>query len=227
MSTSFITIIRYELLQASRSPIAFIEPILFFMLVSMLLPLSLSSHIDIDQLAIIGAGFIWICVLLAHLLSLHTLFRDDYHDGTLIQWVLSPTPLIYIIYAKLISHWIICSLPILLTTPLWFWLFHLPEQAFCGFLIILGCSTVLLTVLCAMGAALTVQQNRQTILQGLLILPWYIPVLILASFASNALCQQQIVWISYTYWLAAITTLMLTLLPFLITSALTMMTMSQ
>ncbi len=221
MMTAFITLIRYEVLQASRSPMAFIDPILFFILVSLLFSLSLGANLTL--LNQIGSGLIWVCVLLAQLLSLQTLFQTDYEDGTLTQWILSPTPFILIVYAKIVSHWIISSVPLLIGMPLWLWLFNLPTHALWGFELLLLLSTLTLSVLGSMGAALTLQQGRNTILQGLLILPWCVPVLILASTASTALCTHQTSWVGYTLWLSTMTALIITLLPVLTAQALSIM----
>ena len=111
----FLTM-RREWLLAVRRPVEWLNPLLFFFLVSVLFPLTLAPNVKILQ--IIGPGILWIGLLLAILWSLSRLFQADYEDGSLEQWLFSPYPLPVLIFAKMVAHVLMLAIPVLLIAPL-------------------------------------------------------------------------------------------------------------
>jgi len=156
-------------------------PLLFFILIAVLFPLS--TTVNPNLLKIIGTGVIWVAVLLSTLLSLDHLFRDDFIDGTLEQWVLSPYPLSLLILIKIIAQWLLTSFPIIIIAPIVALMFHLPEHAAFVLMITLLLGTPTLNLIGASVAALTVGLRNSGVLSGLILLPFYIPTLIFATHA--------------------------------------------
>ena len=117
------------------------------------------------------------------MLSLDSLFRSDFDDGSLEQLLLSPHPLTILVFAKIIAHWLVIGLPLLLIAPLLAVFLGLPEQALGTLLITLVLVTPVLSLIGSIGVALTVGLRRGGMILSLLVLPLYVPVLI---FASNA-----------------------------------------
>ncbi len=160
------------------------NPLLFFVVVCALFPLGVSP--EPGQLALLSGGVIWIAALLATLLSLDSLFRSDFDDGALEQLLLAPQPLFLLVLAKVLVHWLSTGLLLTLLTPLLAVMLNLPEPAYPALLAGLFLGTPLLSLIGAIGAALTVGLRRSGVLLSLLILPLYIPVLILGTSAVSA-----------------------------------------
>jgi heme exporter protein B len=161
-----------------------LEPLFFLLLVVVLFPLGVGPSREI--LARIAPGVLWIACLLASLLALDQIFRADFDDGTLEQMVLSPHPLPLLVLAKVLAHWLVTGLPMLLLAPLLALSLALPTAAWPALLATLALGTPLLSLLGAIGTALTVGLRRARMLVPLLILPLYLPVLI---FAAGAVAQ--------------------------------------
>lgn len=157
--------------------------------------------------------------LLAVLLSLDGLFRSDFEDGSLEQWVLSPHPLALLVLAKVLAHWIFSGLALVLLAPLLALMLGLPSHCLPVLLGSLLLGTPVLSLLGAVGAALTVGLKRGGLLLALLILPLYIPVLILGSGALQAALQNMPAT-GHLLWLASLTALAVTLAPFAIAAGL-------
>ncbi len=177
-------VIARDLRIAARGSGQVAQPLLFFTLTCTLFPLAVSPEPAL--LRTIGPGVIWVAALLATLLSLEGLFRSDFDDGSLEQLVISPWPLPLLLLAKVVAHWLLTGLPLLLLSPLLGLLLHLPTAAFGTLLATLALGTPVLSLIGAIGVALTVGLRRGGMLLSLLVLPLYIPVLIFAAGAVSA-----------------------------------------
>lgn len=151
----------------------------FFLIVLMLVPFGIGPESGL--LGRIAPGFLWIAALLATLLSLDRIFQLDYEDGTLDLLATSPLPLESIVLAKSIAHWLTTGLPLSLAAPLLGLLLNLPLQTLPMLAASLLIGTPTLSLLGAFGAALTVGLRRGGLLLSLLVLPLYIPTLILGA----------------------------------------------
>ncbi|MGI9141748.1 MAG: heme exporter protein CcmB, partial [Fluviibacter sp.] len=145
------------------------------------LPLGIGPEPDL--LRKIAPGAMWIAALLATLLGLQRLFAADYADGTLEQMVLSPEPLSILVAGKITAHWLVCGLPLVLLAPVIGLQFDLPADAIGVLMLTLLIGTPLLSLLGAIGAALTLGARGSALLVSLLVLPLYIPTLIFGAGA--------------------------------------------
>lgn len=179
-----VCIIRREWLVAVRNPGQWVNPLLFFIVVVSLFPLGVGP--SPATLATIAPGVLWVSALLAVLLSLGTLFDADYADGTLEQLVLSGQSLPLIVLAKVLVHWMLSGLPLLLVSPLLAVLLNLQLNAIPVLMLSLLLGTLVLSLVGAIGAALTVGLNQAGVLLSLLVLPLSVPVLIFGSSAVAA-----------------------------------------
>ena len=174
-------IIRRDLLLAFRRRAEMANPLLFFVMVVTLFPLAVGAQANLLQA--MAPGVIWVSALLAALLSMDGLFRSDFEDGSLEQLLLSPHPLSILILGKIFSHWLVTGLPLLLVAPLLALFLGLPEKAMPTLWLSLLLATPMLSLIGAIGVALTVGLRRGGMILSLLVLPLYIPVLIFASSA--------------------------------------------
>ncbi|MCP4956054.1 heme exporter protein CcmB [Photobacterium aquimaris] len=184
MLNTLVQIIRRELLIAYRRQADIFNPLWFFIIVITLFPLGIGPEPNL--LARIAPGIIWVAALLAALLSMERLFRDDYLDGSLEQMLLMPVPLSVAAFAKMIAHWLLTGLPLILISPLLAILLSLNWHTWIAVLLTLLIGTPTLSFLGAIGMALTVGLRKGGVLLSLLILPLYIPVLIFATSAIEA-----------------------------------------
>ena len=136
---------------------------------------------DNDLLREIAPGVIWVAALLATLLALDGLFKADFEDGSLEQLILSPQPLSVLVLAKVLAHWLVTGLPLICLSPLLAVVMQLPMRALPALLVSLMLGTLTLSLIGAIGAALTVSLRRGGVLLALLVLPLFIPVLIFGS----------------------------------------------
>ncbi|MGZ8248579.1 heme exporter protein CcmB, partial [Methylomagnum sp.] len=167
----------------------------------------------------IAPGVIWIAALLAALFSLENMFRSDFDDGALEQMALSPHPLSALVLAKVLAHWLVSGLPMLLMAPLLALFLSMPPKAIYALELTLLVGTPLLSLIGAIGVALTVGLRRGGVLLSLLVLPLYIPVLIFATNAVTAAGAGMPVD-GQLYFLAALLALAFTLAPFATAAAL-------
>ena len=172
----FILILLRDLRLSFRRWNELAMPLLFFIIIASLFPLASSP--EISQLRDYGGAVIWISALLSSLLALDGLFRVDEEDGSMEQLILSPTPLGVIVLAKIIAHWIVSGVPLVIASPLLALSFYLPLEALPVFILAIALATPILSVLAAIGAALTVSLRGGGALIGLLMLPMMVPVLI-------------------------------------------------
>ncbi|MDR9828176.1 heme exporter protein CcmB [Vibrio sp. FNV 38] len=184
MSNAFFAVVKRELLIAFRRQADIFNPLWFFIIVITLFPLSIGPEPNL--LARISPGIIWVAALLAALLSLERLFRDDFQDGALEQMMLMPTPLSVLVIAKVLAHWLLTGLPLLLISPLLGILLSLDFDTWLAVALTLIVGTPTLSFIGAIGVALTVGLQKGGVLLSLLVLPLYIPVLIFATSAIDA-----------------------------------------
>jgi heme exporter protein B len=180
-SRAFALLLKRDLTLAYRQRSELVNPLLFFVLVTALFPLGIGA--DPTLLRAIGPGIIWVAALLAAMLSLDSVFRSDFDDGSLEQYLLSAHPLSIMVLAKTIAHWLITGLPLLVVAPLLGILLDLSGAAIWTLVLTLALGTPVLSMVGAIGVALTVGLRRSGMILSLLVLPLYVPVLI---FAANA-----------------------------------------
>jgi heme exporter protein B len=184
VTVAFSALIRRDFLLAYRRRAELLQPLVFLLVVITLFPLGVGPSPQL--LATIAAGVIWIAALLATVLSLDSLFRSDYEDGTLEQMVMSGQPLALIALARIVSHWLFAGLPIVLLSPLLALWMNLPREGVTILLLSLMIGTPVLSLIGAIGGALTVGLKRGGQLLSLLVFPLFVPLLILATSAVNA-----------------------------------------
>jgi len=217
MSRVFFLLILREARLLARRPAELANPLVFFAIVIALFPLAVGPETQL--LRTLSPGLIWVAALLAVLLSLENLFRSDFEDGSLEQWVVSPHPLTVLVLAKVFAHWLFSGLALVLLSPVLAIMLGLPADRVPILLASLLLGTPILSLLGAVGAALTVGLKRGGILLALLILPLYIPVLILGSGVLQA-ALQGLPTLGYLLWMASLMMLTITLTPFAIAAGL-------
>lgn len=210
-------LLKRDLILAYRHRSELANPLLFFVMVISLFPLGISP--ESKDLQVIAPGVIWVAALLAAMLSLDNLFRSDFEDGTLEQLTLSPHSLPLLVLAKVLAHWLVTGLPLILLAPLLGVLLFLPSTAMWTLIATLALGTPILSLMGAIGVALTVGLRRGGMLLSLLVLPLYIPVLIFAAGAVNEAAKGFPV-VGQLYLLGALLTLSLTFSPFATAAAL-------
>lgn len=181
LRSAFAVLLKRDLVLAYRRRAELANPLLFFILITALFPLGLGSNKPILQA--VGPGVIWVAALLAALLSLDGMFRSDFEDGSLEQLMLSSHPVSLLVVAKISAHWLVTGLPLVIVAPLLGVLLSLPGDAIGVLVLTLLLGTPILSLIGAVGVALTVGLRRGGIILSLLVLPLYVPVLIFASDA--------------------------------------------
>jgi heme exporter protein B len=214
---AFWVLLKRDLLLAFRHRGELANPLLFFLMIVTLFPLGVSPAPEL--LSRIAPGVIWIAALLAALFSLESLFRSDFDDGALEQMLLSPFPLPVLVLAKVLAHWLVSGLPMLLLAPLLGLLLAMPAASIAALETTLAIGTPLLSLIGAIGVALTVGLRRGGVLLTLLIMPLYIPVLIFATNAVTAAAAGMPI-AGQLYFLASLLVLALSLAPLAIAAAL-------
>ncbi|MGR5176198.1 heme exporter protein CcmB [Vibrio mediterranei] len=217
MIASMMKIIRRELLIAFRRQADIFNPLWFFIIVITLFPLSIGPEPNL--LARISAGIVWVAALLSALLSLERLFKDDFQDGSLEQMMLMPVPLQLVVMAKIIAHWILTGLPLIIISPLLAILLSLDSNTWIAVVLTLLVGTPTLSFIGAIGVALTVGLQKGGVLLSLLVLPLYIPILIFATSAIDA-ASLGVAYNGQLALLAAMLVGAMTLTPFAISAAL-------
>jgi len=215
--TAFKAIIKRDLLIAFRHRSEILNPLLYFVIISALFPLAIST--EKAFLAKIIPGIIWIAALLSSLLSLDKLFRSDYEDGTLEQMMLSRHSTALLISGKIFAHWLVTGFPLLLIAPVLAAALYMPVNGYAALLYTILLGTPVLSLLGGIGIALTISLRRGGMLLVIMMLPLYVPVLAIASSALKLAIGNEI-YTSELYTLAALLTLSLTLAPIAIASAL-------
>ena len=176
--------LKRELLVVFRAPGDVANPLVFYLMGIALFPLGVGPGPSV--LATIAPGVLWALALLAALLSLDAVFRRDFEDGTLDQLVIHVEPLFLGALTKVAAHWLVTGLPLTLLSPVAALLLYLPGEAVGTLFLSLLLGTPVLSLLGAVGAALTMGLRRGSLLLVLLVLPLYVPVLVLGASAVTA-----------------------------------------
>ena len=179
VSRAFFALLRRDLLLAFRRRTELLLPVMFLLVVVSLFPLGIGPEPAL--LGRIAPGVLWIAALLATVISLESLFRSDFEDGTLEQYVISGHPLTVIVLAKILAHWLVAGLPLVLMSPLLAIWMNLPGPSMGVMIASLALATPVLSFIGAIGAGLTVSLRRGGQLLSLLVFPLYVPVLIVAT----------------------------------------------
>ena len=174
-----LCVVRRDLTVALRRVHDVLTPVVFFAIVVSLFPLGVGP--EPGMLAALAPGVLWVAALLAAMLSLPRMFANDYADGTLEQLVLAPQPLAALVLAKVLAHWLLTGLPLVLLSPLLALQLQLAPDAMPALVLSLLLGTPVLSLLGATGAALTLGLRGGGVLISLLVLPLYTPVLIFGA----------------------------------------------
>jgi heme exporter protein B len=180
----FMWIVKRDLLLAIRRRSDVFTTLFFFIIVVSLFPLSVGP--EINMLRTMAPGIVWVAALLASMLSLGRMFSNDYLDGTLEQMLLSPQSLSFLVLGKVLAHWLVTGVPLVLIAPVLGIQYDLPVEALLVLTITLLLGTPVLSIIGAIGAALTLGLRGGGVLVSLLVLPLYIPVLIFGAGAVEA-----------------------------------------
>ena len=217
MFNLFLAMVRRDLMLALRQKTDIVQTLFFFAVVVTLVPLGVGAEPNL--LRSMAPGVVWVAALFAALLSLPRIFAFDYADGTLEQMVISAEPLSVIVLAKVFAHWLVTGIPITIFTAVFGVMFDLPLEQALVLMLSLLLGTPVLSLVGAIGAALTLGLRAGSVLTSLLVLPLYIPVLIFGTGAT----VQVAISVSPTAYLmvtAALSFLALAAAPFAISAAL-------
>ena len=184
---AFFALLRRDLRLGFRQGIDALVVVLFFLAAGALFPFALGPEPQL--LARIAAGIVMARAALASLLSLDRLFAGALEDGSLDGLALSPLSLELVGLAKVVSHWLMTGLPLLVAAPLLGLLLNLPASLYPILLLALLAVTPALSLLGGLGAALTLGARRGGLLLAFVILPLFIPILILGMGAVSAVAQ--------------------------------------
>lgn len=210
MLRAFYFLLLRDLRLALRNRHELANPLIFFILVVSLFPLAVTP--TSEMLQTMAPGVIWVSALLAVLLSLDRLFKQDYDDGSLDQLMLSPNPLMVLVFAKVAAHWLLTGLPLVIVAPLLGLFMAMPAAAVEVLVYSLLLGTPVLSLIGAIGVSLTVAVNRGGVLLSLIVLPLYIPILIFGANAVDVAMDGLSVK-GQLYFLAAVLALAVSLAP--------------
>jgi heme exporter protein B len=213
----FVVVFKRDLRLAFRRFSEMLNPLLFFAVVTSLFPLAVSA--GVEELRLLGVGVLWVAALLSSLLALDGLFRNDADDGSLEQLLLGPSPLGLIALAKVAAHWVVAGLPLAVLVPIVSLSFYLPASAFVTLACALALATPTISVLVAIGAALTISLKSGGSIIGLLVLPLLSPLLIFGAHATDLAVQGEPAT-GFLYLLASMAVLAVSLGPLAIAAAL-------
>lgn len=177
----FWACVRREWMVNIRRPSELVNAWFFFIVVVSLFPLAIAPKPE--TLQTMASGILWVAALLAVLLSIESLFRDDESAGILEQLLVVPGEMIWVVLAKLLVHWLMIGLPLVLVSPLLGYMLQLPPELLPVVMYSLALGTPSLILIGAIGAGLTVGLQRGGVLLSLLILPLYVPVLVFGAGA--------------------------------------------
>jgi heme exporter protein B len=180
----FRWIVARDLALAWRRRADVLSTLFFFVIVASLFPLGIGPETQL--LRSIAPGVVWVAALLASMLSLGRIFGNDYQDGTLEQMLLTPQPLYLVVLGKVLAQWLVSELPLVLIAPLVGIQFDVAPKTLLILFVSLLIGTPILSLIGAIGAALTLGLRGGGVLISLLILPLYIPVLIFGAGAVDA-----------------------------------------
>ncbi|MEO8308324.1 MAG: heme exporter protein CcmB [Pseudomonadota bacterium] len=203
-------VMRRDLLLAFRRPGDWLQPLAFFLIVTLLFPLALDP--ELGRLRQLAPAALWVALMLASMLALDFLFREDAQDGTLEQFALSGQPFAALLLAKTATHWILTGLPLAMVAPLAAVSLGAPASSIPMVLVTLLLGSVSLSLIGAIGAGLTLGVRRGGALLSLLVLPLAIPTLVFGARATQLAIMGESAE-GPLYLLAALVVLGLTLAP--------------
>ena len=209
--------IAIELGRLVRRRSEFIHPLVFALILVTLFPLALGP--DKDVLSDLAPGILWVAALLSMQLSLDLMFREDFDSGCLEQLCFSQEPLHWLCLQKLAAFWVMTGLPLVLLSPLLGQMLFLPWDAVPVLMLSLALGTATISILGSVAAALTLCIARGGMILSLLVLPLYVPVLILGSSALVAAANGT-AYLGQLAWMTAILGATIMLAPFATASAL-------
>jgi len=180
--TFSITLLKRDFRLLLRRRADLFQPVLFYLIVIVLVSLGLGA--EPNQLKAIGPAALWVAALLATLLGLDNLFRSDFEDGSLEQLALSPHPLALLVMIRVGAHWLATGLPLLIITPVLAELLYLDAVILRTVLLSLLIGTPTMSLIGSVGVALTIGLRHGGLLSALIVLPLYVPVLILGTSAA-------------------------------------------
>ena len=181
---ALLGIIHRDLLLVMRRKSEVLTALFFFVIVTSLFPLGIGA--DGALLRKIAPGVIWVAALLSTLLGLQRIFSADYADGTLEQMVLSPQSFVLLVAGKIVAHWLVCGLPLVILAPIIWIQFDMDAGSLKVLILALLLGTPVLSLIGSIGAALTLGVRGGSVLMSLIVLPLYIPVLIFGAGAVYA-----------------------------------------
>lgn len=184
MSSVLLATTQRDLLLAGRRRIEALLPLGFFIVAASLFPIGVGP--EPQTLRQIGPGVVWVCALLAAMLSVTQMFASDHQDGSLEQMLLAPQPLVMLVTGKVFAHWLTTGLPLVIAAPLIGLLFDMNGRAIAALTATLLVGTPVLSLLGAVGAALTLGLRSGAALVFLLVLPLTVPTLIFGTGAVGA-----------------------------------------
>ena len=212
----FRHLLRRELLRYWRKRQDLINPLVFFLITVSLFPLAVTP--EGSTLSLMSSGVLWVCALLAAMLSLESMYRDDYLDGTL-EWLIIQSGSPYtVIMAKVFSHWLTTGVPLVILSPVLGVMLFLPEMATMALIVSLFLGTAILSLIGSVGMGLTVGLRQSGVLLSLLVLPLFIPVLIFGASAVSA-AAMGLDYLGQLAYLGAYLALSLVLVPFVSVAA--------
>ena len=184
ITRAFRITLERDLTIAYRRKGDFVNPFVFFVIVVSLFPLAVSP--ESVFLSRIAPGVIWITALLAAMLSLDSMYRADFEDGSLETLLLSPHPLYFLVLAKNCAHWLVSGLPVVLISPFLAIMLSYPSDQLIILLISLLLGTPFLTLVGSIAVALTVGLGSRGLILAVIVLPMCVPILVFGTLAVNA-----------------------------------------
>ncbi|AMJ97477.1 heme ABC transporter permease [Alteromonas macleodii] len=181
-------IFKRDMQVAFKQKAELVQPLMFLLMVVTLFPLGVSP--SPDTLQRIGPGVIWIAAILSSLMAMERLFRDDFQDGSLEQYMLSGMPLPAVSAVKVAAHWLVSFVPLLLLSPLLAMFLNLTVDMYIALVLTLLLGTPLLSLIGAIAVGLTVGLQKGGVLLALLLIPVFIPLLIFATSAVDSAALQ-------------------------------------
>lgn len=222
-SMGFLAFLRRDLRLINRRRGEVASPLIFFLMTATFVPLGITP--DAELLKNIAPGIIWVMALLATLLSADSLFTSDYQDGSLEQMLISPQLLVIPVLGKVTAHWLTTGLPLTLVSPLLGLLLSLPSAGYLPMMAGLAVGTGCLSLLAALGAALTVSLQKGSLLLTLIVMPLYMPIIIFGS-ATAQYSIEGLAWSGPLAILGAMLAVAIALCPLAIVSALRLTTIN-
>ena len=178
------SVVHRDLLLAMRRRSDVANAVLFFVIVVSLFPFGVGPEVNL--LRAVAPGVVWVAALLASMLALNRLFAADHADGSLEQMLITPAPLSVIVFGKVAAHWLLTGVPLVALAPVLAVQFDMPNDAMLVLVTSLALGTPVLSLIGAIGAALTLGVRGGGALLSLLVLPLYVPTLIFGAGAVQA-----------------------------------------